>query len=75
MLAKVDEGYEVVYAVRTKREGETAFKRFTAHMPYRLLHRSSNVKIPVDVGDSRLMGPKAVAAFRKLRERHRFIRA
>lgn len=74
MLAKVDEGFEVVYAVRTKREGETAFKRFTAHMFYRLLHRSSNVKIPVDVGDFRLMGPKAVAAFRKLRERHRFIR-
>ena len=74
MLKKIDEGYEVVYAQRTKREGESAFKLWTAHVFYRLLKRWTNVDIPVDVGDFRLMGPKAVAAFRKLRERHRFIR-
>ncbi len=74
MLKKVDEGYEVVYAQRTKREGESAFKLWTAHVFYRLLKRWTNVDIPVDVGDFRLMGPKAVAAFRRLRERHRFIR-
>ena len=74
MLKKVDEGYEVVYAQRTKREGESAFKLWTAHAFYRLLKRWTNVDIPVDVGDFRLMGPQAVAAFRRLRERHRFIR-
>jgi glycosyltransferase involved in cell wall biosynthesis len=74
MLKKVDEGYEVVYAVRTAREGETAFKKGTAHAFYRLMRRWTNVEIPVDVGDFRLMGPRAVAAFRRLRERHRFIR-
>jgi dolichol-phosphate mannosyltransferase len=74
MLAKIDEGYEVVYAQRTKREGESAFKLWTAHLFYRLLERWTNVDIPVDVGDFRLMGPRAVAAFRRLRERHRFIR-
>jgi dolichol-phosphate mannosyltransferase len=74
MLRKVDEGYEVVYAQRSKREGESAFKLWTAHVFYRLMRRWTNVDIPVDVGDFRLMGPKAVAAFRSLRERHRFIR-
>lgn len=74
MLAKLDEGYEVVYAVREARHGESAFKLWTAHVFYRLMRRWTNVDIPVDVGDFRLMGPKAVGAFRKLRERHRFIR-
>jgi len=74
MLKKIDEGYEVVYARRTAREGETAFKKWTAHSFYRLLRRWTNVQIPVDTGDFRLMGPRAVAAFRSLRERHRFIR-
>jgi dolichol-phosphate mannosyltransferase len=74
MLKKIDEGFEVVYAQRTKREGESAFKLWTAHVFYRILKRWTNVDIPVDVGDFRLMGPLAVAAFRRLRERHRFIR-
>jgi len=74
MLKKADEGYEVVYAQRTAREGETAFKKTTAAAFYRLMHRWTNVEIPVDTGDFRLMGPKAVSAFRSLRERHRFIR-
>ncbi len=74
MLAKAAEGFEVVYAVRTAREGEGAFKKGTAHLFYRLMRRWTNVEIPVDTGDFRLMGPKATAAFRSLRERHRFIR-
>lgn len=74
MLARADEGYEVVYAVRTAREGEGAFKKATAHLFYRLMRRWTNVEIPVDTGDFRLMGPKATAAFRSLRERHRFVR-
>src|SRR5439155_22432129 len=74
MLKRVAEGYEVVYAVRAAREGESAFKRWTAHVYYRLLSRWTNVDIPVDTGDFRLIGPRALAAFRRLRERHRFIR-
>ena len=74
MLRKIDEGFEVVYAQRTAREGETAFKKATAHLFYRLMRRWTNVDIPVDTGDFRLLGPRAVAAFRSLRERHRFIR-
>jgi glycosyltransferase involved in cell wall biosynthesis len=74
MLKKADDGYEVVYAQRTAREGETAFKKTTAAAFYRLMRRWTNVEIPVDTGDFRLMGPKAVEAFRSLRERHRFIR-
>jgi dolichol-phosphate mannosyltransferase len=74
MLKKADEGFEVVYAQRTAREGETAFKKATAAVFYRLMRRWTNVEIPVDTGDFRLLGPKAVEAFRSLRERHRFIR-
>ncbi len=74
MLAKLDEGYEVVYAVREARHGESAFKLWTAHVFYRLMRRWTNVDIPLDAGDFRVLGPKAIAAFRKLRERHRFIR-
>ena len=51
-----------------------AFKKATAAAFYRLLRRWTNVEIPVDTGDFRLMGPRAVRAFRSLRERHRFIR-
>ena len=60
MLAKADEGYEVVYAKRTAREGESAFKKATAHLFYRLMRRWTNVDIPVDTGDFRLLGPRAV---------------
>jgi len=74
MLKKADEGFEVVYAQRTAREGETAFKKATAAAFYRLMRRWTNVEIPVDTGDFRLLGPKAAEAFRGLRERHRFIR-
>ncbi len=74
MIARWREGWEVVYAQREKREGETVFKRATAAGFYRLLHAITNVDIPVDTGDFRLMGPRAVAAFRALPERNRFIR-
>ncbi len=74
MLARMDEGYEVVYAVRTRREGETFFKRATAHLFYRVIRRWTSVDIPLDAGDFRVMGPRATAAFRSLRERHRFVR-
>ena len=74
MVARWREGWEVVYAQREQREGETAFKKATAAGFYRLLHAITSVDIPVDTGDFRLMGPRAVAAFRALPERNRFIR-
>ena len=74
LVARWRDGYEVVYAQREVREGETAFKRATAAGFYRLLQRITSVEIPVDTGDFRLMGPRALAAFRALPERNRFIR-
>lgn len=74
MIAKWREGFEVVYAQRETRKGETLFKKGTAALFYRLLHRVTDVDIPVDTGDFRLMGPRALEAFRALPERNRFIR-
>jgi glycosyltransferase involved in cell wall biosynthesis len=74
LVARWREGYEVVFAQREVREGETWFKRTSAAAFYRLLRSITNVDIPVDTGDFRLMGPRAVAAFRALPERNRFIR-
>lgn len=68
------DGAEVVFGQRQEREGETWFKKATAAGFYRLLRRITNVEIPVDTGDFRLMGPRAVLAFRALPERNRFIR-
>lgn len=74
LAAKWQEGYEVVYAVRAEREGETWFKKFTAAMFYRLIHWITDVKIPVDTGDFRLMDRKVVDVLKKMKERHRFPR-
>ena len=74
LVARWREGYEVVYAQREEREGETWFKRATAMLFYRLLRAITSVDIPVDTGDFRLMGPRVVEAFRALPERNRFIR-
>ena len=74
MIEKWRAGYEVVYAVRTKRIGESWFKEFTAKLFYRIIYRITDVKIPLDTGDFRLMDRKVVNALGKLRERHRFIR-
>lgn len=67
-------GYEVVYARRTRREGETWFKLMTAKLFYRLLKRITDVEIPLDTGDFRLMDRRVVLAMRQLREQHRFMR-
>jgi dolichol-phosphate mannosyltransferase len=67
-------GYEVVYAVRTEREGETWFKLFTASLFYRLIYRITDVNIPLDTGDFRLLDRKVVNVINKMRERHRFLR-
>ncbi len=74
MVRQWRNGFEVVFGQRTRRYGETWFKRTTAALFYRLLQGITHVQIPVDTGDFRLMGPRAVAAFRALPERNRFIR-
>lgn len=73
-VEKWREGYEVVYAMRTRREGETWFKLITAKLFYRLLKRITDVEIPLDTGDFRLMDRRVVLAMRQLREQHRFMR-
>lgn len=68
------EGFEVVYAIRAEREGESWFKRLTAAAFYRLIYRITDVKIPLDTGDFRLLDRKVVAVLGGMRERHRFLR-
>ena len=68
------ENADVVYGVRRSRAGETVFKRTTAHGFYRLLSRATEVHIPVDTGDFRLMSRRALDAFLAMPEQARFIR-
>ncbi|PWH18454.1 MAG: glycosyltransferase [Anaerolineae bacterium] len=74
LIAKWREGYEVVYAMRAEREGETWFKLFTASLFYRLIYRITDVKIPLDTGDFRLLDRQVVDVLKTMRERHRFLR-
>src|SRR5437763_12558845 len=74
MVAKWREGYEVVYAVREQREGDSFFKRATASLFYALLRRLAEMDHPIDVGDFRLVDRKALDAFLRLRERNRYVR-
>jgi len=74
MFSKWQEGYEVVYARRLSREGETSFKKFTSRLFYRVINLFSEVKIPFDVGDFRLVDRKVVDVFNHLTERNRFVR-
>jgi len=74
MAKKWQEGYEVVFAVRTEREGESWFKLWTASLFYRMIYRITDVKIPLDTGDFRLMDRKVVDVMKTMRERHRFLR-
>jgi glycosyltransferase involved in cell wall biosynthesis len=74
LIAKWRQGYEVVYAVRAEREGETWFKKTTAALFYRIVRSITDVNIPVDSGDFRLMDRKVVDVLKTMRERHRFPR-
>jgi glycosyltransferase involved in cell wall biosynthesis len=74
MIAKWKEGYEVVYGKRLKRKGETAFKKLTAKLFYRTLRSLTNVDIPVDTGDFRLIDRKVCDVLRGLKEKNRFVR-
>ncbi|MFZ5638517.1 MAG: glycosyltransferase family 2 protein [Pseudomonadota bacterium] len=73
-VAKWREGYDDIHGTRTAREGEGWFKRVTAHGFYRVMQRLSKTPIPTDTGDFRLLSPRALAALRRLRERHRFMK-
>ena len=73
-LAKWREGYDVVYATRKTRRGESFFKLLTARLFYRTIRRMTNVSIPVDTGDFRLMSRRVVDALGQTREKHRFLR-
>ena len=74
MINKWREGYEVVYAIRKERKGESKFKLWTASLFYRLINSITGVDIPLDTGDFRLMDRKVVDAMHRLREHHRFMR-
>ncbi len=74
LASKWKEGYDVVYAVRAERAGENWFKKVAASVFYRLIYRITDVRIPVDTGDFRLMDRKVVDVLKQMRERHRFPR-
>ncbi len=74
MAARWREGYEIIYGVRTDRTTDTWFKRTTADAFYRLLRRLTEVDIPLDVGDFRLIDRRALSAFLAMREGSRFVR-
>lgn len=74
MIRHWEGGYHVVYGVRRSREGESSFKLYTARAFYRLLNRLSEVPIPLDTGDFRLMDRRVVDILRDMPEKHRFVR-
>lgn len=74
MMAKMDEGYDVVYGQRSSRAGESRFKLATAKGFYRLLDKLADVRIPLDTGDFRLMSRRALDHLLSMPERYRFIR-
>ncbi len=74
LIAQWREGFEVVYAVRAEREGETWFKKTTAALFYRIIYRITDVEIPLDTGDFRLLDRQVVDVLCQMRERKRFPR-
>lgn len=74
MYAKLDEGYEVVYAKRRSRQGETLMKRIISHVGYSLINKFSDVQIPRNTGDFRIMTRRVIEELRRLNETHGFLR-
>ena len=74
MIEQWRAGYEVVYAQREQREGETWFKLFTAKLFYRIINTVTSINIPLDTGDFRLMDRQVVDVLNTMREHHRFLR-
>jgi len=74
MIRVWEQGYDIVYGVRESREGESGFKLWTAKAFYRIINQLSDVAIPLDTGDFRLLDRKAVEAMKSMPERHRLLR-
>jgi len=74
LVAKWKEGFELVFAIRRGREGDSWFKKTSASLFYRLIFRITDVPIPLDTGDFRLLDRKVVEVLNSMRERHRFLR-
>lgn len=74
MISKWKQGYEVVYGKRSKRKGESLFKKATAMLFYRLLRSMTSVEIPLDTGDFRLIDRKVADVLKGLKEKNRFVR-
>jgi dolichol-phosphate mannosyltransferase len=74
MAARWREGFDVIYGVREERAGDTRFKKATASAFYRFLRRVSNIDVPLDVGDFRLVDRRALEAFKSMRETNRYVR-
>lgn len=74
MFAKLNEGYEVVYAKRRSRKGETLIKRVISNVGYSLINRFSDVHIPRNTGDFRIMTRRVIEELRRLNESHGFLR-
>lgn len=73
-IAKWSDGYDVVYGVRTERDGESSFKKWSAKAFYRFFSHMSDTRMPLDTGDFRLMDRRVVNAFLSMPERDRFVR-
>jgi len=74
MFAKLSEGYEVVYAKRRSRKGETLVKRIISHIGYTAINKLSDVQIPRNTGDFRIMSRRVIEELRRLNESHGFLR-
>ena len=74
MMEKMDEGYDVVYGQRISRSGESAFKKASASAFYRVLNALTEVEIPLDTGDFRLMSRRVLNVLNTMPEQHRFVR-
>jgi polyisoprenyl-phosphate glycosyltransferase len=74
LAARWRQGYDVVYAQRSRREGETRFKRGTARLFYRLMRRLTKIQIPMDTGDFRLVGSRVASIVANMREPDRYLR-
>jgi dolichol-phosphate mannosyltransferase len=74
LYAKLEEGYDVVYAKRRSREGETLVKKLVAYLGYKVINATSDVEIPRDTGDFRIMNRRVIEQLRGLKEGHGFLR-
>ena len=74
MMAHMDKGFDVIFGQRIKREGESFFKKQSAYFFYRILNKMTDVDIPNDTGDFRLMNRRTIDILKKMPEHYRFIR-